>query len=123
MIPRKRFLTIVSIVSAAALVTIVLKPASSTRAIAQEPPIVPAGGIIMWEGTSAPPGWCILDGSDSRCPTPNLTGLFIMAGGTRNANDNPGGPFPVTANKPSAPATLGTTPAPPTFTSSVTTTA
>lgn len=40
---------------------------------------VPIGGIIMWSGDSAPPGWALCDGANN---TPNLQGRFVMGRGT-----------------------------------------
>lgn len=45
---------------------------------------VPLGGIIMWRGSSPPPGWSLCDGSNG---TPDLRGKFIVSiGGGFNLN-------------------------------------
>ncbi len=44
---------------------------------------VPAGAIMMWQGTTPPTGWAICDGSNG---TPDLRGRFIVGSGT---NQNP----------------------------------
>jgi microcystin-dependent protein len=37
--------------------------------------LIPAGGIIMWSGSTAPAGWALCDGSSG---TPDLRGRFIV---------------------------------------------
>lgn len=108
MTPRRKFLLKASTFSIVTLTAIVLALVTSRLTDAQPPPIVPKGAIIMWEGTTPPNGWCILDGSDPKCPTPNLTGLFIKAAGSKVRKDQPGGPFPVTQVKPPVPETVKT---------------
>lgn len=69
-----------ALLSRAVMVVVVAGVVGSEASWAQTPapPIVPQGAIVMWEGDTAPPGWCILDGTDSRCPTPDLSDRFIM---------------------------------------------
>lgn len=44
---------------------------------------IPLGGIIMWNGSVAPTGWALCDGSNG---TPNLLDRFIV--GATNGGDN-----------------------------------
>ena len=39
---------------------------------------IPIGGIIMWNGSTAPDGWALCDGNNG---TPNLSGRFVMGKG------------------------------------------
>jgi microcystin-dependent protein len=44
--------------------------------------ILPAGAIILWEGTTPPEGWALCDGTNG---TPDLKGRFVM--GSSNVNN------------------------------------
>jgi len=52
--------------------------------------VVPAGGIIMWSGTTAniPSGWALCDGQNG---TPNLTNKFVIGAGNTYAVNATGG--------------------------------
>lgn len=56
---------------------------------------VPAGGIIMWSGSTAniPTGWALCDGSNG---TPNLRDRFIVGAGSSYATGTTGGTNSVT---------------------------
>ena len=44
---------------------------------------IPIGGIIMWSGTTVPPGWALCDGSTNNgVVTPDLRGRFVLASGS-----------------------------------------
>jgi len=50
--------------------------------------LLPAGAIIMWSGTLPPEGWALCNGNTytyhgKTTTTPNLSGRFIVAAGTR----------------------------------------
>lgn len=55
--------------------------------------IVPAGGIIMWSGSTVPDGWAICNGSNG---TPNLSDRFIVGSGGSYAIGDTGGEAQVT---------------------------
>ena len=40
---------------------------------------IPIGGIIMWSGSTPPPGWALCDGSNGN---PDLRGRFVLGAGT-----------------------------------------
>lgn len=50
--------------------------------------LVPAGGIIMWSGTTPPAGWYLCDGQNG---TPDLRDRFIVAAGPNHALNSTGG--------------------------------
>jgi len=49
---------------------------------------IPIGGIIMWNGSTAPDGWALCDGYNG---TPNLSGRFVMGKGTISQSSTSGG--------------------------------
>lgn len=61
--------TITTATVTTAAVTTLNVPTFSTNAL------VPTGGIIMWSGTTPPPGWALCDGGGGR---PDLRGRFIV---------------------------------------------
>ncbi len=50
--------------------------------------VVPAGGIIMWSGTTIPAGWALCNGTNG---TPNLMDRFIVGSGSTYDVGNIGG--------------------------------
>ncbi len=60
---------------------------------------IPVGGIIMWSGSTAPPGWALCNGTTQNgVKTPDLRGRFVLGSGpstgtnqiTYNVNDMDG---------------------------------
>lgn len=49
---------------------------------------IPIGGIIMWAGTTAPPGWAICNGQND---TPDLRGRFVLGASSTDTINTWGG--------------------------------
>lgn len=62
---------------------------------------IPIGGIIMWNGASAPAGWALCDGTNG---TPNLSGRFVLGQSSSYGLNTTGGETNVTLTTPEIPA-------------------
>ena len=62
--------------------------------------LVPAEAIIMWSGSSLPPGWSLCDGYNG---TPDLRDRFIVGSGMSYTVGNTGGQNQVTLNQAQTP--------------------
>lgn len=62
---------------------------------------IPAGGIVMYEGTTAPPGWAICDGTNG---TPDLRNRFVVGAGNLYTVGDTGGEATVTLSAPQLPS-------------------